>query len=521
MAFFEQALAPSSVFLLKGVKLSLDDKLTLALGKSFRPLPNTRNSDTFSNFTVDNWSVFARRLRLTRHFGTASSNRAPKLYFRTGWQPGVRQREPNAEQYIVDTRKLLSMEATRLLHDHRLFVDMTQRDRNVRKIRLLTSKMKRVGYVATPADKNLGLVVMTAQDYEDSMLEHLNSSAFRRINLGDYKTRVHHAYTTICRTMGYMFPADEKGKRPNIYRYVCETYDADDLQPVRPYLLFKIHKLKKDALKARVKPPTRLLAPCMKTVGETAARWVDNLVSPVYRNNTPHDLRDTPALIRSLQVHTFPLTCTLSVKDIVALYPSIPLALGDRYFLRFLRRHFDKLRASRIYTIARTVLRNNILRYRDSYYLQVVGTAIGNPLAVVYANVFVSELTNGLVTKYIDSGVLLFYRRYIDDIFTVFTSPAAHHAFWREFDRLHASIRTTGGNAESVDFLDLTISKDARFAETGYLHIQPYTKPYNKFLYIPWSSYHTRQSKRAWIRAELQRIVRNSDNFELYLRERN
>eukprot|EP00954_Amorphochlora_amoebiformis_P028658 1392029-Amorphochlora_amoeboformis.AAC.2 len=361
---------------------------------------------------------------------------------------------------------------------------------------------------------------MTSQAYEDSMLEHLNSPAFRQISLVSFKARIRNAYLHIRRHMGYIYPTNEKGKRPNIYRYVCETYNLEELQPVKPYLLFKMHKLNHTELKDRVKPPTRLLAPCMKTVGETAARWVDHIVSPVYRRIDTHDLRDTPSLIRSLQPARFPVTSTLSAKDIVALYPSIPLFLGEVYFGNFLKRHFALDLADRILKITRLVLRNNVLRYRQSYYLQTVGTAIGNPLAVVYANVFMYELTRDLVQKYIANGDLLFYRRYIDDIFSVFINPDAHHAFWRDFEQLHPNIRVTGDNADTVDFLDLTISKDNFFAENGRLRIRPYTKPFNKFLYIPWSSFHTRQSKNAWIRAELQRIVRNSDTFEIYLEER-
>ena len=70
---------------------------------------------------------------------------------------------------------------------------------------------------------------------------------------------------------------------------------------------------------------------------------------------------------------------------------------------------------------------------------------------------------------------------------------------------------------KSVDFLDLHIFKDFSFQRTGKLSFSTYQKAFNKYLYIPFKSFHLAHNKKAFIRGELIRYVKNSSTISSYL----
>ena len=69
-------------------------------------------------------------------------------------------------------------------------------------------------------------------------------------------------------------------------------------------------------------------------------------------------------------------------------------------------------------------------------------------------------------------------------------------------------------------FLDLTIYKDENFSNTGLLSTSVYQKPINKFLYIPWRSYHSSLLKKAFIRGLLVSYLRNCSSELSFLKIR-
>jgi hypothetical protein len=64
------------------------------------------------------------------------------------------------------------------------------------------------------------------------------------------------------------------------------------------------------------------------------------------------------------------------------------------------------------------IMNNNIFQFRDTFWLQKIGTAMGTPCACIYATIFFAwfERTKILI-KYKDN--LVIYKRQIDDIFGI------------------------------------------------------------------------------------------------------
>ena len=107
--------------------------------------------------------------------------------------------------------------------------------------------------------------------------------------------------------------------------------------------------------------------------------------------------------------------------------------------------------------------------FNGSYYKQVDGVAMGSPLGPTLANAFMCYHEQ----KWLEECPLEFkptyYRRYVDDIFVMFSKPEHLDRFFDYLNSRHNSINFTKEKEQnnSLSFLDVLVSRiDNRF-ETG------------------------------------------------------
>jgi hypothetical protein len=67
----------------------------------------------------------------------------------------------------------------------------------------------------------------------------------------------------------------------------------------------------------------------------------------------------------------------------------------------------------------------------------------------------------------------------------------------------------------SIVFLDLRV-----YISNNRIHFEPYSKPLNKYLYIPYVSFHPPPARDAFILTELYRLRRNSSTLPSYIQAR-
>jgi hypothetical protein len=90
--------------------------------------------------------------------------------------------------------------------------------------------------------------------------------------------------------------------------------------------------------------------------------------------------------------------------------------------------------------------------------------------------------------------------------------------FINDINNLHPNFKFNWKiNRFSMDFLDLHIFKGKRFHKDGLLDISTHQKEMNKYLYIPYSSMHTDNAKKGFIKTELIRYVRNSSSLSDFI----
>jgi len=153
---------------------------------------------------------------------------------------------------------------------------------------------------------------------------------------------------------------------------------------------------------------------------------------------------------------------------------------------------------------------NNIFKFGDTYWLQTQGTAMGTPAAPLYSIITFGYFENTSILPTFKPN-LLYYKRFIDDIFGIWidnhTPNATFNIQDQQWDAFTNELNNFGllrWNTEplstSTTFLDLTLS-----IVNGKIISKTYQKPLNLYLYIPPLSAHPPSCFKGLISGELSR----------------
>jgi hypothetical protein len=156
--------------------------------------------------------------------------------------------------------------------------------------------------------------------------------------------------------------------------------------------------------------------------------------------------------------------------------------------------------------VEKFVMHNTYLMFDNKVFKQIQGTAMGSSAAVAFACLFMADIEDPWIEKF--QSKLLLFNRFIDDGFGVFlgTEDEAKLAL-TEYNQLHPKITIEFATSDSsVNFLDLTLYLST---DRKRIHARCFQKEMNKYLYLPFTSYHNNHLKRNFIRGDLIRYIRN------------
>jgi hypothetical protein len=161
------------------------------------------------------------------------------------------------------------------------------------------------------------------------------------------------------------------------------------------------------------------------------------------------------------------------------------------------------------------VMRNNIFSFAETYWLQLSGTAMGTPAACAYATITYGHFENSTLTPAFQEN-LIYYRRYIDDVFGIWLPPAHNkNNTWSNFKNTLNSWGKLKWTIEEptihTHFLDLNIT-----IHNSSIEFSTYQKPLNLYLYLPPMSAHPFSCLKGLIKGELNRYWRQNlmENFQ-------
>lgn len=473
-------------------QFTADQSYLLSLGFKFIPPPPI-NHQLLSDL-MHSHSQFCRSLRLRKHFALSDTIMSPLHVRNPTWQPPP---GPSyLEKYLVSTGGSLYSKAEKFLATHTSNNDVSQWFS-----RTIKSILADTDITIRPSDKGFETLVLNIEDYHKYCLLHLCDRTTYSLldevpNFVSIWARLHN----ILHKHGF-------DTRSSVSKFLTQLQHTAQLRLAKFYCLIKLHK---------TPIVGRPIASCLNTATFYASKYLDRELQ-AFLQRIPSYLLSSQQLVVELSEKTFPSNSVLVAADVSSLYPNIPINEGlQALHSQLIAYGLLPSKVNFFVDLAAWILRNNFLTYRGQTYLQISGTAMGTPFAVVFANLFLGHLELKLSCRE-DINQPIFFRRYIDDLFLVFSSAEDAHHFIATYNSFYPSIKLTAKIGHSVEFMDLRISTEPLFSNSRLLETELYTAPTHKFLYLPLWSYHPRAIFPAFILAERRRIRLNCSNDSKFL----
>ena len=362
--------------------------------------------------------------------------------------------------------------------------------------RLIKQLRNNKNIVIKPADKNLGMTLLDKTWYHNEVMNHLKEektyTEVKQIPIEKIKAQIQNFIT---RHQNELYEQEIKSLKNDVNR---------NNHTSKFYIIPKIHK----------NPiSSRPIVSSHSWITTSLSRIVDQRLQE-FIFNLPTVIKDSKSLIVKLGKCRFEdKNIKLHTADVSSLYTNIPTKGGIKMVIDYLKRkNFQNWKM--IEDALNIILLNNYFTFNDKWYYQKDGTAMGTPCSVVYAVIFMCNLEERFL-KLCPKGIL-FYGRYIDDIFMITNDN--HELILDNLSKMHGKIKLNiETNNNRVSFLDLNIFKGENFYSNATLDTSIFSKPVNKFLYLPFSSYHPIHCMSATIKGELIRYIRGCSNRKDYL----
>lgn len=291
-------------------------------------------------------------------------------------------------------------------------------------------------------------------------------------------------------------------------KYIRKHLGANRKSPFGQfYILYKIHKGQKNG-----RWPTRPVCSDVTSLTHAVGKWVNEMLTPVQQAQESY-FQDSFALKKMLDEMEVPPNALLFTSDATAMYTNIRTEPALEKISEYLRENakafnHNKFDTEALIAALHLVFENNLFKLGDTFWKQILGTAMGTPPAPPWATIFFALKEMGLLPKW--STFLHFYKRFIDDVLGVWLvhpDPEYNKKMWLEFQ---ADMNSWFGLewvctdlATSVNFMDLTIT-----IADGHLETTLFEKAQNLYLYIPPHSSHPRGVFTGLIFGQVLRIRR-------------
>ena len=391
----------------------------------------------------------------------------PKLHVPTHWSPP----HWKVSKSTVQATEQFCSSLKNLFQKRKSSTNLSAIQQNVLKYLL-----RKKDFVIAKADKNLGPCLIERDAYiRFALNDHLNCrDTYRKLT---YESACQHMYQLRKDVNKFLYKHRDT-LTPEAKKFIRKnTKDCEDPFP-KLYLLMKIHK---NPLK------TRPVVSCSGSLLHPLGVWLDTALQPI-ATSLPSFIASSYDLKEAINnLPPLPQNAKLFTADAVSMYTNIDTyrALGSiRSFLHS-KPEFISHPNDAICDALDLIMNNNVFEFGDCYFHQKSGTAMGTPPACCYATIYYAIKEQMLLEKYENN--LLFYKRYIDDVFGIWVETNDSLSF-EDFQRdltFHQLKWEVNPLSNSVIFLDLEI-----YIKESKLLTKMYEKALNLYLYIsPFSAH--------------------------------
>ena len=357
--------------------------------------------------------------------------------------------------------------------------------------------------VINKADKGSTIVVQNRTDYIKDAYEHLNGpNTYIKLD-GD-------PTISICRGIIQLL---NKFYSEGLLNKKMVDFCSPPLKArlARLYFLKKIHKSPMG-----IRP---IVSSCGSPT-ENISQFVDYWLQPIMKK-LPSFIKDTTAFINQLNETVIEPDTLLVTIDVKSLYTCIPQKEGMLACSKALNdakaNNPSQPNTDVLISLLEIVLKNNIFEFNGECFLQLQGTAMGTKLAPAYANIFMDQLEQTILS----SAPLKpsYYKRYIDDILMLWPHSINDLMnFITALNNYHPLIKFTFEHShEQITFLDVNVFKGPNFHITNKLDVATHIKPTNKQAYLHAKSYHPPGTSKGIIIGEMKRYLRTNSRAESFI----
>ena len=314
-------------------------------------------------------------------------------------------------------------------------------------------------------------------------MHRIKFPAIFRTNAGTYKK---------------IFKKNSKSSKSRVFKVTSRFKVTTGSKAGIMYGLPKIHKEGN---------PIRPIISSIGTYTYELSKYLDEIIKPALSNDK-FMCRDTVDFINSISEEKLDNENCMASFDVSSLFTNVPVKetiniILDRCFENK-ESKFHGLSRRQLKELLELCVQKCIFKFNGEYYEQIDGVSMGNPLGPLFANMFMAELEKTHMKKLISLGVL-FWRRYVDDIFVTLKTVPDAKKIQDYLNNIHPNIKFTTENEknQSIPFLDILIKK-----KRGRLHTEMYRKPTFTGVYLNWHSLTSKKYKTGLISCLLDRVYK-------------
>ena len=471
--------------------LSLHEKIVLGLGVKFLPVPKITKLE-LKNTIYEQIDKFKDRLRLNLFFNntTYTPNSIPKNNTKIKWKPQSIPLDDKITSYITSIKQKTSthIDNTRIIYDNT----------DLRMHNILNKLSKNTHITIKPADKNLGIVIMDTNDYINMCLIHLKDISTYKV-ITDYQPSLIYEKLIIILRRHNNLTVNNSYKKTTLAESLLQLMNHITLRIPNFYCLPKIHKDK-------IPIPGRPIISSINSITYHTSVYLDKELQPTLKLINVICTSSRKIILDMENFMTTP-NSVIMCADVTSLYPNIPIQLGVLTVTKVLEelQYFTPSHLKFLMALLTWVLTENYCTFNNITYHQLQGTAMGTPTAVTYANLFLYGIEKALILKHKP----LYYKRYIDDVYSIFDNAITANNYIMDFNSIVPSITfeavtigRTGIILDLVCTLETTLDIDLTFDSVV---LTLYQKPHNIYQYIPTLSQHKPAIFKNFILQELKR----------------
>jgi hypothetical protein len=358
---------------------------------------------------------------------------------------------------------------------------------NKMEMKILKEIKEKPVFVMKP-DKGKGVVVMNKWDYEERMKKTLNEGPYEEMRIdGRWKdgSPLHKMEMEVLSLLKEL--KEKRGLNQFTYKSLIVS------NPKMPIMhgLPKIHKEgdKMRAIIASIKTPTY-------KISKYVVKKFEELNYP--RGFAIKNSFEFVDKVKDLKLGDDEIMVSF---DVVGLFPNIPLNAAFESIDRFLKTtSLDNNELEILMRLSELCMNQNVFQFRDKFYKQRSGAAIGNCASPMVSEFFMSSLEETMKNELWFPRIWI---RYVDDVFAVVKKDDADNILER-INSFYPSIQFTTELEvnRSIAFLDLKVTVNN---ENG-IEFDIFRKPTDSQLCIRSDSFHHQSHQHAALHSMFHRM---------------